>query len=207
MKFPIHKFSKSISNNIIEEINPETLNNNKIELNKKKDSISTITFSPEKESYSHRTKKKKDIKIGIEFDDFTTNKFYNNTANFQPLSEESEDEKIYLKSLPNKSTHENYNKNYNIFEKKNQSEKRKILYHNSTNDIEKYIEKYLETGTVTRKFDGIKVDIKDGKLMYEFEGGLNGIRQTTGNPLINQRLQMSKGDDDSINESGININK
>ena len=43
--------------------------------------------------------------------------------------------------------------------------------------------------------------------MYEFEGGLNGIRQTTGNPLINQRLQMSKGDDDSINESGININK
>ena len=43
--------------------------------------------------------------------------------------------------------------------------------------------------------------------MYEFEGGLNGMRQTTGNPLINQRLKMSKGDDDSVNESISSINK
>ena len=26
---------------------------------------------------------------------------------------------------------------------------------------------------------------------------MNGMRQTTGNPLINQRLKMSKGDDES----------
>ena len=81
------------------------------------------------------------------------------------------------------------------------------MNYNSTSNLEDYIEKYLQTGSVTRKFDGIKIDIKDGKLMYEYEGGLNGIRQTTGNPLINQRLKMSKGDDDSVNESGITNNK
>ena len=54
------------------------------------------------------------------------------------------------------------------------------------------------------KFDGIKIDIKDGKLVYEFEGGLNGMRQTTGNHLINQRLKMSKGDDDSA-QKGNNL--
>ncbi len=72
------------------------------------------------------------------------------------------------------------------------------MNYNSTSNLEEYIEKYLQTGSVTRKFDGIKIDIKDGELMYKFEVGLNSMRQTTGNPLINQRLKMSKGDDDYV---------
>ena len=168
--------------------------------------MSNISFSPDDKSYSQRIKHKKNIKIGIEFDDYTTNNFYNNTANFQPLKEEEEDEKIYLKSVPNKLSGENYRKSKNILENKIKRGTKK-MYYNSTSNLEDYIEKYLQTGSVTRKFDGIKIDIKDGKLMYEFEGGLNGMRQTTGNPLINQRLKMSKGDDDSVNESISSINK
>ena len=206
LKLPIQQFSKTILNNILEIHTDSIKKNSSNELTHQKNSISDISYNPENQSYSHRMKKKKNIKIGIEFDDYTTNNFYNNTANFQPLKEEEEYEKLYLKSLPNKLYGETYKKNINILEKKSHSGRKK-MYNNSSSNIEKYIEKYLKTGTVTRKFDGIKVDIKDGKLMYEYEGGLNGIRQTTGNPLINQRLKMSKGDDDSVNESGITNNK
>ena len=96
-KIQIHKFTKSIPNTIIGEIHSDSINNEREELSRKKESMSNISFSPDDKSYSQRIKQKKNIKIGIEFDDYTTNNFYNNTANFQPLKEEEEDEKIYLK--------------------------------------------------------------------------------------------------------------
>ena len=67
--------------------------------------------------------------------------------------------------------------------------------------LENYIEKYLETGTVTRKFDGIKVNLDHGKIKCIYAGGLNAHHKLTGNPLQNQRLKESKGDDDSIQSS------
>ena len=54
---------------------------------------------------------------------------------------------------------------------------------------------------MTRKFDGIKVNIINGKVNCEYEVGLNASNKMTGNPLFNQRLKASKGDDDSVNES------
>ena len=67
--------------------------------------------------------------------------------------------------------------------------------------LENYIEKYLETGTVTRKFDGIKVNLDHGKIKCIYAGGLNAHHKLTGNPLQNQRLKESKGDDDSVQSS------
>ena len=61
----------------------------------------------------------------------------------------------------------------------------------------------METGTVTRKFDGINVNFKNGKLNCEYAGGLNATHKITINPLSNQRLIASKGDDDSVNENSI----
>ena len=67
--------------------------------------------------------------------------------------------------------------------------------------LENYIEKYLETGTVTRRFDGIKVNVEHGKIKCIYAGGLNAQHKMTGNPLQNQRLKESKGDDDSVKSS------
>ena len=64
--------------------------------------------------------------------------------------------------------------------------------------LEKYIQKYLETGTVTRRFDGIKVNYEKGKVKLEYEVGLSANHQITGSPLLNQRLTESKGDEDSV---------
>ncbi len=74
---------------------------------------------------------------------------------------------------------------------------------NNLNSLEGCIEKYLETGTVTRKFDGINVNFKNGKLNCEYAGGLNATHKITINPLSNQRLKASEGDDDSVNENSI----
>ena len=80
---------------------------------------------------------------------------------------------------------------------------KKYDLNNNLNSLEGYIEKYLETGTVTRKFDGINVNFKNGKLNCEYAGGLNATHKITINPLSNQRLIASKGDDDSVNENSI----
>jgi len=74
---------------------------------------------------------------------------------------------------------------------------------NNLNSLEGCIEKYLETGTVTRKFDGINVNFTNGKLKCEYAGGLNATHKITINPLSNQRLKASQGDDDSVNENSI----
>ena len=107
-KYKFINFQKSIPRTILGEIHSDTINNDREELSRKKESMSNISFSPEDKSYSQRIKQKKNIKIGIEFDDYTTNNFYSNTANFQQLKEEEEDEKIYLK-LENKLS-ENFKK-------------------------------------------------------------------------------------------------
>ena len=54
---------------------------------------------------------------------------------------------------------------------------------------------------MTRKFDGIKVNLDHGKIKCIYAGGLNAHHKMTGNPLQNQKLKESKGDDDSVQSS------
>ena len=102
--------------------------------------------------------------------------------------------KINLTKNPNyhhKSNSEfSFNKTMNT--RNNNLKERKVF------SLEKYIQKYLETGTVTRRFDGIKVNYEKGKVKLEYEVGLSANHQVTGSPLLNQRLTESKGDDDSV---------
>ena len=144
-----------------------------------------------------KKKKKKNIKIGIEFDDYTTNNFYNNKAKFEPHSKK---EKLYSRTNPPQTYRQKLRNNLYFFNTDNND---LFRTYNKSISIENLIEKYLQTGTVTRKFDGIKVNVKNGKLNCEYEGGLNGFQTITGNPFSNQKLKESKGDDDTVNESSL----
>ncbi len=102
--------------------------------------------------------------------------------------------KINLTKKPNYHNKSNseYSFNKNMSSINNNLKERKVF------SLEKYIQKYLETGTVTRRFDGIKVNYEKGKVKLEYEVGLSANHQITGSPLLNQRLTESKGDEDSV---------
>ena len=67
--------------------------------------------------------------------------------------------------------------------------------------LENYIEKYLESGTVTRRFNGIKINYNHGKVVCEYDSGLNSNDFINVKKLQNLRLMESKGDDDSVKSS------
>ena len=65
------------------------------------------------------------------------------------------------------------------------------------NHLEKSIEKYLETGTASRRFDGIKVNFNNGIINYEYASGLSAKQKLINNPLQNQKIKKLNGDDDT----------
>ena len=61
--------------------------------------------------------------------------------------------------------------------------------------IKEVIEQYLETGTATRKFDGIKLNFENGCLKCEIAGGL-GAEHKVGFTPLQQQLNKVEGDID-----------
>ena len=67
--------------------------------------------------------------------------------------------------------------------------------------IEDFINQYLETGTATRRFDGIKVQFDKNKVKCLYASGLNAENKFELIPLQNKHINQIKGDNDSmINE-------
>ena len=97
------------------------------------------------------------------------------------------------------TTHKRTNSNGKIFETNdnyfslNNNNKNKIF------NIEDYIKNYLETGTASRRFDGIKVDTKNGEVKCDFDSGLSANKVQKINPLHNAKLNPVNGDDDDDN--------
>ena len=70
------------------------------------------------------------------------------------------------------------------------------------NKIEDIINKYMETGTATRRFDGIKVQYENNQIKCNYAGGLNAENKFELIPLQNEHITQIGGDIDSLlNES------
>ena len=65
---------------------------------------------------------------------------------------------------------------------------------NSKNSIEDIVDDYLNTGTATRRFDGIGYIIKNKKVKCLFKGGLNANKSLEITPIDN-KIKYVKGDD------------
>jgi len=57
------------------------------------------------------------------------------------------------------------------------------------------MKKYLEIGTATRRFDGIKVKCQKGDVKCEISAGLNAHNKINTNPLGKMHLKSLKGDE------------
>ena len=66
------------------------------------------------------------------------------------------------------------------------------------NHLQKSIEKFLETGTASRRFDGIKVNVNNGIINYEYASGLSANQKIINTPLQNQKIKELLGDDDEV---------
>ena len=66
------------------------------------------------------------------------------------------------------------------------------------NHLQKSIEKFLETGTASRRFDGIKVNVNNGIVNYEYASGLSANQKIINTPLQNQKIKELLGDDDEV---------
>ncbi len=99
------------------------------------------------------------------------------------------------------------NKNLQIFPKKNNKYnnqikpllKRKLDFEDESFNLEKSIEKYLQTGTASRRFDGVKVKYNNGSLTCEYATGLNANQFFDQTPLSNQKIKESLGDEEPPN--------
>ena len=181
-----------------EDENNSTPTNRKIKsklIKQKEMKNNSRSLSSEIETTNKKTLKKKEIKIEIEDAN-------NNSNNNEYEKNNKLKDNLILKTIQSKSCRSKYKNKFGFLNQENSEfEGRRFETIYDSNSIESCIEKYLETGTVTRKFDGIKVNIINGKVNCEYEVGLNASNKMTGNPLFNQRLKASKGDDDSVNES------
>ena len=75
----------------------------------------------------------------------------------------------------------------------------KIQYQFSKNNIESLITDYIETGTATRKFDGISVKLENNKIRYLYSGGLNAQNCIKAIP-IHQQIESNNGDNSIVVE-------
>ena len=66
-------------------------------------------------------------------------------------------------------------------------------------NLETIITDYLETGTATRKFDGIAIKVENNKVRYSYSGGLNA-NNTIPNIPIHQQIMSNNGDESLIIE-------
>ena len=77
--------------------------------------------------------------------------------------------------------------------------KRKLDFEDENFNLEKSIEKYLQTGTASRRFDGVKVKYNKGSVTCEYATGLNANQYFDQTPLSNQKLKESLGDEEPPN--------
>ena len=73
----------------------------------------------------------------------------------------------------------------------------------NSGNIEEYVKKYLESGSATRRFDGIKVDYENGKLNYRYIIGLGARNKVEPVPLQLRHIHQLTGDQDSFNDPSI----
>ena len=102
----------------------------------------------------------------------------------------------YNNTISSINSIKNYSNNnfYNTF-------KYKSNYNLKDISIEEYMKKYLEIGTATRRFDGIKVKCQKGNVKCEISAGLNAHNKINTNPLGKMHLKSLKGDEcSSIDE-------
>ena len=66
-------------------------------------------------------------------------------------------------------------------------------------NLETIITDYLETGTATRKFDGIAIKVENNKVRYSYSGGLNANNSIPNIP-IHQQIMSNNGDESLIIE-------
>ena len=73
----------------------------------------------------------------------------------------------------------------------------------NSGNLEEYVQKYLESGSATRRFDGIKVDYENGKLNYRYIIGLGARNKVEPVPLQLRHINQLTGDQDSFNDPSI----
>ena len=108
------------------------------------------------------------------------------------------EDKIKLKSVPKTRNFNNDIKKIDNNELYNKFTKTK-----NSNDIEEYVKKYLESGSATRRFDGISVDYENGKLNYRYIIGLGAKNKVEPVPLQLRHIRQLTGDQDSFNDPSI----
>ena len=130
----------------------------------------------------------------------------NNSNNFTKNSEQNS---ISINTFAGENNHSKAfsnlfyeNSNLNIITKNKKINNDKIIpllnkEDKIKNHLEKSIEKYLETGTASRRFDGIKVNFNNGIINYEYASGLSAKQKLINNPLQNQKIKKLNGDDDT----------
>ena len=114
------------------------------------------------------------------------NKNYLKTCHQQSLD--------FFKTMSCTNSIENINKylNNNNFSNTNRN---RSNYNLKDITIEEYMKKYLEIGTATRRFDGIKVKCQKGDVKCEISAGLNAHNKINTNPLGKMHLKSLKGDE------------
>lgn len=105
----------------------------------------------------------------------------------------------YDNLTPQKKTSIEFNKVHNFNAIVNNNIKENIP---KEGKIEDFINKYMETGTATRRFDGIKIQYENNQIKCKYAGGLNAENKFELIPIQNGHITQIGGDLDSIlNES------
>ena len=183
------------------------------DLTPKSENIQNYTYIPQTRQFFNKSNVNKKINITKDNDNqiLKSIKKDNNIINNNNLNEQNN----YIRNSESNSISMNIgeknhskafsnllyeNSNLNIITKNKKINNDKIiplLYDNEKNHLEKSIEKYLETGTASRRFDGIKVNFNNGIINYEYASGLSAKQKLVNTPLQNQKIKELNGDDDT----------
>ena len=218
------KSTKDYFDNLINKLNKEKIekNNNNLTFKNLEQTLLLNDEKIEENDKNIKLKSKNNRYLNLEEknnDFFATiknnnnNKLFNSSKKFSnddliinkfesTLEKNKSSENLFKKTLKEINvqniqftTHKRTNSNSKIYETNNN------YFNNNNNNnkifnIEDYIKNYLETGTASRRFDGIKVDMENGKVKCDFDSGLSANKVQEINPLYNAKLNPVNGDDD-----------
>jgi len=202
-----------ISNNLISDnkTNIKSLNldsnNNNNNNKERKNSTPTLFEDSKKNKYNFQevqvqslclsTKHKKSVSINKNYNQNPKQLLFIQDKGKEHTFSANGDE-IKLKTVPKTRNINNEIKKIDNNELYNKFTKTK-----NSNDIEEYVKKYLESGSATRRFDGIKVDYENGKLNYRYIIGLGAKNKVEPVPLQLKHIHQLTGDQDSFNDPSI----
>ena len=204
-EIPLSPISNNLINNNtnIKSLNLESNNNKK----ERKNSTPTLFEDSKKNKYNFQevqvqslclsTKHKKSNSINKNFNQNPKQLLFIQDKGKEHTFSVNEDE-IKLKSVPKTRNFNNDIKKIDNNELYNKFTKTKNSY-----DIEEYVKKYLESGSATRRFDGISVDYENGKLNYRYIIGLGAKNKVEPVPLQLRHIRQLTGDQDSFNDPSI----